>query len=212
MPKSGYHPLDGNEVGVILKNRFDQAIMQALDLRAFRVYPLLKYRITVELIPYQEAGQHADGSLIVEPDKAEIATFDGHEYIMVEQDAVVLSEDSKIIGLETDPQDLRMGAGMGKLVTKKVDGHVVDDYVGANAIPQAPAPEPPPLITTESNPAKTPSEEQEERDWQPENLKGDDDFNAAIAEGRDLPGRVTVGGADARKKGKQPPPRRRPNG
>ena len=171
----------------------------------------MKYRITAEIIPYEEAGVDSHGEMVTEPAKADKAEFDGHFYVMVEEDAIVLSEESKVIGQEQDPQDLRMDSGLGRMETKRVEGQLADIHVGAGN-DTAPPPEwanknEPPVIVTEPVLPKTsgPTEAEieaadraEKQSW--EGARADEDFEKAIGFGEPLKGRVTVVGTGAKRK------------
>src|SRR5689334_4319622 len=110
--KQTYHALAGPEVDRILMDAFQRGIRQAFDLRNIRAYPLLKYKFTLELTPYQPAGEQAPV-----PDVTQRCVIEGQVFQEVTSEAISLIEESPIIGHEVDPQKVRERAGIGQVIT-----------------------------------------------------------------------------------------------
>jgi hypothetical protein len=207
--KPTYHPLDGTEIKAAILKRIDQGMSQAIDTRAFRSYPLVRWKITIEVQPYEHAGADVVNGEIVprtpESDPLQKQTFQlaGYDFVEVEDDGVRLSEDSKIIGHEVDPQSIREQTGLGRMGAKREEGQYVDTYIKA---PEPPAPtqegtqpliigeeKVPPSAGQVPNDAEIrAAEEHEETSWSAP--AEDPDFREAIETGEPLRGRVTVVG------------------
>lgn len=134
-----YHSLSGDEIRTIILQRTRQGIDQALDLRVLRSYPLVRYKVTIELIPYQPMGEgHPPAA-----DQGQRAVIEGREFVEYLPDAVELVHDSGIIGEEKDPQIERQESGLGRMETKPIEGRFTDVHVGAKV--KIEEPEKPPL-------------------------------------------------------------------
>lgn len=183
-----YHAISGDELGKILLERVKQGIHQALDLRNIRAYPLLRYKIAVELTPYQPAGDDTPTA-----DAAQRFLCEGQQFVEITENAVALVEESPIIGYEVDPQQVRERAGIGRMTTKKVEGQNVDVHekppgVEAPAFHEPAAPAPPAAVLTEAQARAIDTEQRET--WS--TISPDADFHRAIATEQEVPGRVVI--------------------
>lgn len=209
-PKNTYHALTGDEMRTVLLQKTRAGIDQAMDLRVFRSYPLVKYRITLELIPYRDQGEGAPV-----PDTAQRCTINGEQFIDVIEDAVILEDASKIIGFEVDPQTIREECGMGRVETVRTgEGHF--DIRQAPRTPEADrrptVPEPrtpiqkPKALEPEIQEPELPamSDEDIARKTQEDvaawsSVSPDTEFRRGIADEEPVPGRVTVVGKTGRR-------------
>jgi hypothetical protein len=125
--KPSYHSLNGDELRTIIKARVEQGILQAMNLRAMYAFPLVSYKVTIEVIPFRPQGTREP---IPDDKTIQMCVVEGHEFVEVRQDAIELIHDSPIIGWEKDPQVERQETGLGKIETKRVEGQYVDVSVG----------------------------------------------------------------------------------
>ena len=122
-----HHSLNGDELRAIIESRVKQGVLQSMNLRAMYSFPLVKYRVTIEVIPYRPQG----ASEPIEDTKSiQKMTVDGVEYVAVIEDAVELVHDSPIIGFEKDPQVERDEVGLGRVETRRIEGQFIDTHVG----------------------------------------------------------------------------------
>lgn len=176
-----YYAISGEEMGKIIQERVKAGIHQAFDLRGIRAYPLVKYKVVIELTPYQPAGA-ADPV----PDATQKFMCEGQEFIEVTHEAVSLVEESPIIGHEVDPQQVRERAGIGSMTTKKVEGQNVDVY-------EKPAQEPPsfkqtPAPVTEAEARRI--EQEQKETWS--TINPDQEYHRALATEQEVPGRISI--------------------
>lgn len=138
--QNAHHSLDGDELRAIIESRVKQGILQAMNLRAMYAFPVVKYRVTIEVIPFTPQGSSEpipDGKSI------QRCVIEGQEFVEVREEAVELVHDSPIIGWESDPQKERDDTGLGRVETKRVEGQYVDVHVGKRI--EIEEPELPPL-------------------------------------------------------------------
>jgi len=156
--KRVYRPLSGGEfkgdpekLDGILPRRL--AYVMSLDnaVNMARGFPLIKYKITVELIPYRSAGMSRDGLPVDLPDTAIVYEVDGVYFVPVEFAALELVEESPLYGREADPQELRTLAGMGTIETVRTNtGELVDVRTKPGSL--EPAVEPPKVTIPDTPP------------------------------------------------------------
>ncbi len=125
--QGSHHALDGDELRTIIEHRVKQGILQSLNLRAMYSFPLVRYKVTIEVIPYESQGV---GEPIKDAKNWQQLVVEGQEFVAVLEDAVELIHDSPVIGWEIDPQKEREDAGLGRLETRRVEGQFIDTHVG----------------------------------------------------------------------------------
>jgi hypothetical protein len=214
------HSLNGDELRALIEQRVKQGILQAMNLRGMYSFPLVRYKITIEVLPFRSQGRDEP---LPDDKNAQRCVIEGQEFIQVVEDSVELIHDSPILGWDKDPQEERAETGLGKVETRKVEGQYVDVSVGRTIKieePQLPpqrgreaargglAPDHKPVdvnagITkgagapvTQINPAGVPEAdakrilEQEAETWK--SPSPDPNFHDALASERELPGRISV--------------------
>jgi hypothetical protein len=124
---SAHHSLNGDELRTIIQERVNQGILQSMNLRAMYSFPLVRYKVTIEVIPYRPQGLNEP----IQDDKnAQKCIVEGQEFIEVLEDAVELVHDSPIIGYDSDPQKEREEVGLGRVETRRIEGQFIDTHVG----------------------------------------------------------------------------------
>ena len=157
-----YRPVNGQELKDIIPARVRECMMLDNTVNITRGFPLLKYKITVELIPYHSAGLSREGVPVDLPDTAIVYEVDGQYFTPFEPAALELVEESPLYGREDDPQNLRSLAGLGTIESIRTStGELVDVRTKPGSkepdvppplvtIPDAPpVPPPPPLMQSE---------------------------------------------------------------
>jgi hypothetical protein len=124
---SQHHSLNGDELRTIIEQRVKQGILQGMNLRAMYAYPLVRYKVTIEVVPYRPQGSQPP---VEDLGKVERCIVDGQEYVAVVEDAVELVHDSPVIGWEKDPQQEREDSGLGRMETRRIEGQFIDTHVG----------------------------------------------------------------------------------
>lgn len=122
-----HHSLNGDEMRAIIEQRVKQGVMQSMNLRAMYSYPLVRYKVTIEVIPYRPQGA---GEPIQDDKTAQRCIVEGQEFVQVLEDAVELVHDSPVIGYESDPQKEREDVGLGRVETRRIEGQFIDTHVG----------------------------------------------------------------------------------
>ncbi len=122
------HPLNGEELRNGIYLRVKQGVEQAMLLRAMQSFPLVRYRVTIEVIPYRSQG---NAEPLQDAAKMQKVVVEGHEFIEVTEEGAELVHDSQIIGWDKDPQVERAEVGLGRVETRRVEGQYVDANVGA---------------------------------------------------------------------------------
>lgn len=156
--KQLYRGLNGAELKTIIPARVAEAMNQDNALNIARGFPLLRYEVTIKLIPYRSAGQDRDGKPVDLPDTAIVYQVEGEQFIPVDTAALELEEISPLYGRDADPQDLRRLAQQGTVESMRTNtGELVDvrtkpgttELVAAPLvrIPDAPPVPPPPPLT-----------------------------------------------------------------
>jgi hypothetical protein len=136
----GHHSLNGEELREAIFSRVKQGVLQAMTLRSMHAFPLVRYRVTIEVIPYSSQGSRDP---VVDDKNVQKCVVEGREFLEVVEDAVELVHDSTIIGWDKDPQQERSDLGLGRLETKRVEGQYIDARVGATARIEEPELPPP---------------------------------------------------------------------
>ncbi len=122
-----HHSLDGDELRTIIESRVKQGILQSMSLRAMWAFPIVRYKVTIEVIPFEHQG---NSEPTVDTKNIQRCVVEGQEFVAVLEDAVELIHDSPVIGWEIDPQKEREDAGLGRLETRRVEGQFIDTHVG----------------------------------------------------------------------------------
>jgi len=218
--QEAHHSLNGDELRTIIEDRVHQGILQAMNLRAMYAYPLVRYSVTIQVIPYESQGP---GDPVRNDKFLERCVVEGREFVEVREEAVELEHDSPIIGWEKDPQVEREETGLGRMETHRVEGQYVDTRVKSKIsvkdpelppvggrVPRTPAlaedhkpvdvaaglKKGPAISYAASNDLNIPPEQaqriarQEAEDWATPAM--DPEIHDAIASEKELPGRVTV--------------------
>lgn len=124
---SAHHSLNGDELRTIIEQKVKMGITQSMSLRAMWAFPIVRYKVTIEVIPYKPQGT---GEPIVDDKNIQKMTVDGVEHVAVLEDAVELVHDSPVVGWEVDPQKEREDSGLGRVETRRVEGQFIDTHVG----------------------------------------------------------------------------------
>jgi hypothetical protein len=119
-----YRALNGAELKEVIVARLKTAMDLDATVNLTRSFPLVRYRVTVELTPFIRTGI---GAADVKPEHQSVYEVEGEAFLPVQEEAIELVEESPIYGVDGDPQQLRKLAGMGTVETRKTDtGETVD--------------------------------------------------------------------------------------
>lgn len=204
-----YRPINGQELKDILPKRVAEAMLHDNVVNVARAFPLVSYKVHVEIQPYQLAGKDAQGNPIAHPDARAICyDVEGELFVPVYESTVELVEQSPIYGSEADPQDLRRMGEVPVIDSARTEiGELVDVKlpVPRKARETSEAPDAPAVIVIPGDPAYVPADAPpspgedpkvtyavEEERWK--RSRGDKQVDAAV-ESRDpslAPGRVSV--------------------
>lgn len=205
-----YRGLNGAELKEILPQRVREAMSLDNTVNVARGFPLLRYTVRIELIPYRSAGQDRAGLEQLAPDKSIVYECDGEYFVPVETEALALEEESPIYGKEADPQELRTLAGLGTVESIRTNtGELVDVRTKPGEKPNAPAvripdeaaPLPAPAAPFDPNEDAKKTYEIEEQRWRASHP--DDGIEKAIRDAsfdpagalKSAPGRVSIVGS-----------------
>lgn len=148
-----HHSLNGEELRTIIEQKVKMGITQSMSLRAMWAFPIVSYKVTIEVVPYKPQGA---GEPIPDDKNTQRMTVEGVEYVAVLEDAVELVHDSPVIGWAVDPQKEREESGLGRVETRRIEGQFIDTHVGKRIEIEEPELPPPSGRRVGQDPIKPP--------------------------------------------------------